>query len=136
MENKIRNLLDEEIETRLLNVSALATGSEEESTAISELERLHKLRVEELKIEADYRSKQDQINADKEARIIENGLKHEQLRSQAIDRWVNMGTQIGIAIGGWALYRHCFREGLKFEQFGTLSTPWMRNLVSKILPRK
>lgn len=136
MENKIRNLLDEVIEEKIQDVSALTAGSDEETSAVNELAQLHKLRIEELKIEADYASKQNQIKADKEARIIENSLKHEQLRSQAIDRWVNVGKDVGIAIGGWILYRHCFREGLKFEQFGTITTPWMRNLISKVLPKK
>lgn len=136
MENKIRNLLDEVIEEKIQNVSALMVGSDEESSAVEELAQLHKLRIEELKIEAEYASKQAQINAEKEARIIENGLKHEQLRSQAIDRWANIGKDVLIAIGGWALYRQCFREGMKFEQFGTITTPWMRNLISKVLPKK
>lgn len=136
MENKIRKLLDDMIEEKIQDVSALTVGSEEETSAVNELAQLHKLRIEELKVETDYVSKQNQINADKEARIIENSLKHEQLRSQAIDRWANVGKDVLIAIGGWALYRHCFREGMKFEQFGTITTPWMRNLISKVLPKK
>lgn len=47
MNEDIRNLLEEEIKSGIKNLAFLPSGSEEKSTAIDDLTKLYKLRIEE-----------------------------------------------------------------------------------------
>lgn len=126
MEDKnIHGLLDEVIETELLHLSEMEAGSAEKSNAIKDLSELYKLRIEE--------AKAVQAKADSRA---EAELKQTQAKSQAFDRWLNVGLQAGLAIGGWVMYSIWYHQGLKFEETGTVRAPMTRNLLSRMLPRK
>lgn len=45
-------------------------------------------------------------------------------------------AETGVVITSLACYNGWFRTGLKFEETGSLSSPWVKNLVSKMLPGK
>lgn len=54
------------------------------------------------------------------------------------DRWFKVATiasQLAIAIGGWVLYDKWSARGMKFEEKGTVSSMWTRNLNSKMTPK-
>lgn len=125
MKDKIQLLMDEAIEKEIQALKNCAPGSEQEAATIKNLTQLHAMRVEEAKIEQADNQRLDDVE-----------VKKAQLKSQAKDRWVNFGVQGVLTIGGWLLYGHFFNKGLEFERTGTVRSPWMRNLISKVLPRK
>lgn len=124
-DKNIRGLLDEVIETELLNLSEIDTGSEKKSNAVKDLTELYKLRIEEVKTE--------QAKADNRA---EAEMRQTQAKSQTFDRWLNIGVQVGLTVGSWVMYSIWYHKGLKFEETGTVRAPMTRNLLSRMLPRK
>lgn len=125
MEDKVQGLLDEVIETELLKLSEYEPDSEDKSKAIKDVSELYKLRIEEAKI----KQVEAQANAEAEA-------KQKQAKSQNLDRWINLGVQIGLGIAGIVAYDVWYRRGLRFEETGTITSPMTRNLLSRMLPRK
>lgn len=124
-DKKIDGLLDEVIETELMHLSEMEYGSDEKSNAVKDLSELYKLRIEEVKAK--------QAKADSRA---EATAKQMQLKSQTLDRWLNLGLQAGLAVGGWVMYSIWYHKGLEFEETGTVRAPMTRNLLSKMLPKK
>lgn len=135
MKDEIQKSLDEVIGLKLRNLVTLNYDSEAKSNAVKDVTELYKLRIEEAKLEAERADRERQLEEEKMTRMAENHLKHEQLRSQAKDRWVNLGIQVGLAIGGWVAYDIWNRRGLKFEETGTIVSPMTKNLLSRMLPK-
>ena len=115
--DEIKELLSEEIQDEIKNLSGLETGSEEKSKAINDLSKLHNLRIEELKIES------------------ENAFKEAERKDRIKERVIGVAVQVGLAIGGWIAYDIWHSRGLKFEETGTVTSPWTRNLMSKMAPK-
>ena len=136
MEGKIRTLLDETIEVKLRNLTQLSTNESVKSREVDELTQLYKLRIEEAKLEVDRLDKAKQRENEQTERLTELGFKSDQLKAQKLDRWVNVGMQVGLALGGWIAYDIWNRRGLKFEETGTITSPMTRNLISRMLPKK
>ena len=55
MDKEMKDLLEEEIKSMIQNLSSLPSGSKEKSTAIDDLVKLYKLRIEETKNEWDFK---------------------------------------------------------------------------------
>ena len=56
---EIKTLLDDVIETELANLRTLPSGNEERAKAIRDLAALHKLRIEEIRAQADVDEKSE-----------------------------------------------------------------------------
>lgn len=122
MKDKIQKQLDEVIQTELEGVESAAMPSEKEK-AIANVTELYKLRIEEAKLE--------QAKNDK---LTEQDIREAQLKGQKLDRWLNLGLQIGLTVGGWVMFSMWQRREMKFELEGTPTTPMFRNLLSKMTP--
>ena len=122
MKDKIQKQLDEVIQTELEGVESAAMPSEKEK-AIANVTELYKLRIEEAKLE--------QAKTDK---LTEQDIREAQLKGQKLDRWLNLGLQIGLTVGGWVMFSMWQRREMKFELEGTPTTPMFRNLLSKMTP--
>ena len=120
MKDKIQKQLDEVIQTELEGVESAAMPSEKEK-AIANVTELYKLRIEEAKLE--------QAKNDK---LTEQDIREAQLKGQKLDRWLNLGLQIGLTVGGWVMFSMWQRREMKFELEGTPTTPMFRNLLSKM----
>lgn len=121
--DKIQVLLDERIEKDIQNLDML-DGSQK-SDAIDDLTKLYKLRIEDTK-----------INADQAVSAKELELKQKQANSQKVDRWINVGLQVGLSLASLIAYDVWFRRGLKFEETGSIGSPMTRNLLSRLIPKK
>lgn len=80
--------------------------------------------------------KEAQYNSEATAREKELEIKETQAKEMALDRWVNLGIQVGLTLVGILAYDCWYRRGLKFEETGTVTTPMTRNLISRMLPTK
>lgn len=125
MEDRNQKLLDEVIGKEIQNLSDLPIGSQEKSKAVDNLTELYKLKIEEAKIKQAKAEKSEEME-----------IRQKQLKSQALDRWINVGVQVGLAIGSLIAYDVWFKRGLRFEETGTITSPMTRNLLSRMLPRK
>lgn len=114
MEVKIRESLDELIQSSINRASGLPAGSDERSHAIDEVTKLHKLREAELTVDRE----------------------KAEINSKAKERWVNMGLQIGLTIGGWIATSLLVRGAYKFEETGVVKSPVTRSLIPKMFLRK
>lgn len=124
MKDRIQKSLDEAIGKELENLSDSINETEKEKS-IENLSTLYKLRIEEAKIEQAKNDKYDELE-----------IRKAQLDSQAKDRVFNVALQAGLTVGGWLVYSLWFRRGLKFEEEGTVTSPWTRNLISRMFPKK
>ena len=116
--DEIKVMLDEEIKAEIEKLNTLDAGSDEKSKAVEDLTKLYKLKIEEQKAameQAEQLARRKEVNA---------------------DRIINIGLQVGLAVGGWIVYDVWHRRGLKFEEEGTITSPWTRNLMSKMFPKK
>lgn len=78
----IKNLLDKEIERLLTHIETLAYGSDERKAAISELDRLYKLRIEETKNEQDYKKDCERRAQERELHQADETLKRDQMAQE------------------------------------------------------
>lgn len=124
MDNSTRELLVKRIEDEFENLYSMEDG-EDKQKAINNLVTLYKLKIEEEKIYAEYHEHCDKCD-----------LGKAQLEEQKLDRWVNLGMQVGLAMLSIVAYDIWNRRGLKFEETGTITSPMTRNLLSKMLPKR
>ena len=67
---EIKTLLDDVIETELANLRTLPSGNEERAKAIRDLAALHKLRIEEIRAQADVDEKSERREMDGRQRPV------------------------------------------------------------------
>ena len=120
-----RNILDEEIKQEILALESLDAGSEEKAKAIDGVAKLHRMKLDEL--EAETRRLESEN---------ERELKEAQRKDASKGQWISIAVQGGLAIGGWLCYDIWHRRGLKFEETGTVTSPWTRNLMSNMKPKR
>ena len=129
MNEEIRDLLGEEIKTEIRNLSTLEAGSREKSTAIEDLAKLYKLRIEETKNEWDFSEKYD-------ARESEKQLKKDQLEEQIKDRYFRFGVEAAGIILPLIFYAAWMKRGFRFEETGTYTSTTFRGLFNRFKPTK
>lgn len=113
--SQVEKKLDELIEQKL--DQALSDTEGVSQFIINDIETLYGVRNEAEKIRA--------IERKEEAERKDN-LK---------DRLLTAGLTLGTTIGGWAMYNHWLKFGLKFEEIGSVGSQWTRNLIGKLLPK-
>ena len=64
-DNNIKKKLDEEIERQIDDLSGFDAGSDEKTTAINELVKLHNLRIEEMKMELEFTDRTEKREMEK-----------------------------------------------------------------------
>lgn len=129
MNEEIRDLLGEEIKTEIRNLSTLEPGSKEKSTAIDDLAKLYRLRIEETKNELDFKEKYDARESDKQ-------FKKAQLEEQVKDRYFRLGVEAAGIILPLIFYGIWMRKGFKFEETGTFTSTTFRGLFNRFRPTK
>ena len=123
--DQIKQMLDEEIEQEIQELAELNAGSDAKAKAIDGITKLYKLKLDE--IEAETR-RQESEN--------EKELKEAQRKDANKGQWISIAVQVGLAVAGWVCYDIWHRRGLKFEETGTVTSPWTRNLMSNMKPRR
>lgn len=129
MDEEIRNLLGEEIKVEILDLSTLEPGSKEKSTAIDDLAKLYKLRIEETGNELDFNEKYDTRESD-------NILKKDQLEEQVKDRYFRFGVEAAGIILPMIFYATWMKRGFRFEETGTYTSTTFRGLFNRFKPTK
>ena len=118
---ELKELLEEEIAEEIQELSSLATGSEEKSSAIEDLSKLYKLKIEETKMELDFEDGQ---------------MKKEQLSEQVKDRYFKVGIAAAELILPLMFYAVWLQKGFKFEETGAFTSTTFRGLINRFRPTK
>ena len=129
MDEEIRKLLEEEIKAEIRDLSTLEPGSKEKSTAIEDLAKLYKLRIEETKNEWDFTEKYESRNSDIQ-------FKKDQLEEQVKDRYFRFGVEAAGIILPLIFYAIWMKRGFKFEETGTYTSTTFRGLFNRFKPTK
>lgn len=131
MKDEIQMKLDEVIVQEIEGIKRLPNGKER-NAAVESLRKLCGLRINEIKVEqAKIESQNKEVESD---RTWTNQVA--QLRQQKIDRWVNVALQLAVTFGGIAAYNAWFNRGLRFEIDNTITNPWTKGLLSRMIPNK
>lgn len=117
-----------EIDRRLDELSSLELGSNEYSKAVSNVVMLYDAHNKEVHNNADY---WDRIEArDKQAEAQVEARKNE-TDERRNERLIKYGIEVlGILVPPIA-YAFLFRDGLRFEKEGVVSSTFVRNLIGK-----
>lgn len=129
MDEEIKDLLGEEIKTEIRNLSTLEAGSKEKSTAIEDLAKLYRLRIEETRNEWDFNEKYESRNSDIQ-------FKKDQLEEQVKDRYFRLGVEAASIILPLIFYAVWMKRGFKFEETGTFTSTTFRGLFNRFRPTK
>ena len=129
MDEEIRKLLEEEIKTEIRDLSTLEPGSKEKSTAIEDLAKLYRLRIEETRNEWDFNEKYESRDSDIQ-------FKKDQLEEQVKDRYFRFGVEAAGIILPLIFYAIWMKRGFKFEETGTYTSTTFRGLFNRFKPTK
>lgn len=135
-EPNIKDLLNEEIAMEIQNLSEFKAGSDEKSSAIDDLAKLYKLRIEENKSEWDADEKYYCRVMEGEANTKDDELKQKQLEEQVKDRYFRVGVAAAELMVPLIFYGIWMRKGFKFEETGTYTSKTFTGLINRFRPTK
>lgn len=129
MYDEIKAKLDEEIMDQLSVLSDMDVGSDKRKTAVDDLVKLYRLRIEETKNDRDFI---EGVNA----REREEQFKKEQIVDQVKERKFRFGMAAAELLIPLIFYASMFYSGLDFEKEETFTSNMLRNLISRFKPTK
>lgn len=135
-ERNIEELLSEEIAAEIQALSGLNSGSKEKSTAIDDLTKLYKLRIEENKSIWDADEKYNRRVMEDEANARDDEVKRTQIAEQVKDRYFRVGIAAAELIIPLMFYGIWMKKGFKFEETGTITSSTFKGLISRFRPTK
>lgn len=136
MDEEIKDLLDEEIKSRIETISGMDVEDENYSKAIDNLVKLHKLRIEETKSIADLEERTYRRENDEETCELNEEIRQEQLSEQKKDRCIRIGLDVAGLLVPIMFYSAWMRKGFKFEETGTFTSTTFRGLFGHFKPTK
>lgn len=131
---EIKSLLDGVIKTAIRDLETLSP--EKRSEAIQDLATLHRLRMEEIKTEADVEDKRERREGDKADRDRDEQVEKRRAKEQVIDRYVNLGVAVAELVLPLVCYGVWMGKGFKFEETGTYTSQTFKNLFNRFKPTK
>lgn len=135
-EKNIDELLSEEIAAQIKALSDLQSGTKEKSTAIDDLTKLYKLRIEEDKSEWDADEKYNRRMMEAEANTRDEKVKQTQIAEQIKDRYFRLGIAAAELMIPLMFYGIWMKKGFAFEESGTYTSTTFRGLFNRFRPTK
>lgn len=135
-EKNIEELLSEEIAAQFKALSRLRSGSEEKTTAIDDLTKLYKLRIEENKSVWDADEKHGRRIMDGKSVTKDNDFKERQIAEQIKDRYFRVGIAAAELLIPLMCYGIWMNKGFKFEETGTFTSSTFKGLINRFKPTK
>lgn len=118
--DKTKNMLDEEIQSGISSLNQIAMNSEDYGRVVSHISTLYKLKIEEYKIEMDYKKT-----------LAEQESECKKSKKENIIQCARIGTEIGLGLCSLISAVWFARAGFKFEETGTYTSTTFRNSLSK-----
>ena len=114
----------------------MQSGSKEKSTAIDDLTKLYKLRIEENKSVWDADEKYNRRMMDEESVTKDNDFKERQIAEQVKDRYFRVGIAAAELLIPLMCYGIWMNKGFKFEETGTFTSSTFKGLINRFRPTK
>lgn len=152
---EIKSMLDEVIEEEIQNLDTRSNSDpEKKSAAIRDLTQLHKLRIEEIKAQAEVEEKRERRALDSKKNDAEIALKEreatakdadrareeraliQQAQENKIDRCIKVAVAGVELVVPLAFYGVWMRKGFKFEETGSFTSTTFKNLLNRFRPTK
>lgn len=132
MDYEIKVMLEEEIKERINELSNFKSGSKEQTDAIENLAKLHRLKIEEDKIAL------DDLKLRWEGDISNNDCarREDQFTIEKKDRYIKFGLEAAGIVSPMIFYAVWMRKGFKFEEKGTYTSTTFRGLFNRFRPTK
>lgn len=127
----IKTQLETDLKECLENVVSFQVGTKERKEETELAETLYKLKIEEDKMELERQKQKDASELEK----LKLEAEAAKAKEQRFFNWAGLGVQLGTTIFMAACYDMWLTRGYKFEEFGTVRSPHLRNLIGRILPR-
>lgn len=127
----IKTQLETDLNECLENVIALTVGQKERKEEAELAETFYKLKLEEDKLELERQKQKDASDLEK----LKLEAEAAKAKEQRFFNWLGIGVQLGTTIFMAACYDAWLTRGYRFEEFGTVRSPHLRNLIGRILPR-
>ena len=133
MDDKIKEMLDERIQSQIEYIASLDDDDENKTKAIDDLVQLYKLRIEESKNDKELEEKKERrlMELEQESLKAENDLKEQ--RKDRIIKIVLTAAEVGLPL---LFYGRWMKKGFKFEETGSFSSTTFRGLFSKFKPTR
>ena len=125
----IKNILWDEIEKEVKELSKMQVGTEQYKVTVDGIARLSDKIIELEKLESENAAK----DFENFARTEEQELKREQLKSEKRDRAVKNVITVGIAVLSVAVYALAFIASTNFEREGSFTTEGGKNSIRQLL---
>lgn len=132
MANEIEDMLDEEIASGFTKIKEMTPGTNEHTTAVQALERLYKLRQEDIAKNREFMEKSERSVDDEREREV----KHKQMIWERIRDGLDIAVKVGAFVVPALVYCVYMDRGYKFEETGTYTSPTMKGLMSWYKPKK
>lgn len=129
MNEEIRELLDEEIQSQIEAMSSLEAGSKEQTAAAENVAKLIRLGIDEDKNAKEAMQRED-------AMYSEEKYHAAQLKEQKVAKWVQIGGMVAVTVAELLFYGYWIGRGYKFEEEGVVSSPTLKSVIQKFRPSK
>jgi hypothetical protein len=165
MDNEIKGMVDLEIQRVLKILENHVPGSDDYNAAMTCLNKLYALRMDEIKTEKEYEEKRakrvsdecqhhaelaikdrqidvesevkrEQIRVDAEIRKTENAIKSTQVKQEQSGQYWKIGLGIGEVVLPLTFYAIWMYCGFRFEEHGSIVSPTFKGLIQKFKPTR
>lgn len=135
MANELKDLLEKEVHDEIEKLSSLKPGSDEHKQATDDIVKLYGKYIEHNKADSEFDSQMNREDLDLKRYRAEIEKMQSDLEERRKDRKTNTWIRIGEIVVPASLYAILMFKGFKFEETGTITSTFFRNVISKFKPK-
>lgn len=136
MEQETKELLEEQIQKELARLETIPVGSDEHAKACESISKLCKVLLEQIRDEASFEEIVDREDLEMKRFNLEKTLKEREAVAAKKDRLIRYGIDIGGIVLPLIVYAGLIKTGFKFEETGTVTSSFFRNLINQVKPKR
>ncbi len=134
--SKVSEKLDERILEAEEHLSNLTPGTDSYSAAAESLNKLYRLRLDEIKADLEYKERFESRKLEERKLNAEKEFKRAELKAQKKDRIFRYCIDIGASLLPFGGYLFLGLKGLEFETTGSITSPIIRAIFTGFKPTR
>lgn len=136
MDTDTKEMLEEQIQKELAELQNLEIGSEEHVKACESISKLCKVLLEQTRDEAAFEEIVDREDLESKRFNLDKIYKEQEAAAARKDRIIRYGIDIGGIVLPLIVYTGLIKTGFKFEETGTVTSSFFRNLINQVKPKR
>lgn len=136
MDTDTKEMLEEQIQKELAELQNLEIGSEEHVKACESISKLCKVLLEQTRDEAAFEEIVDREDLESKRFNLDKIYKEQEAAEARKDRLIRYGIDIGGIVLPLIVYTGLIKTGFKFEETGTVTSSFFRNLINQVKPKR